>query len=218
MGKTPVSSSTDGNFRRLDQEGVSEAPALVYESLARSGAAGAAKNLKSDAAREGGIMFRLRWLLMAVLVALPAQAQQTSTPSGEKQADNMDIVLAKVQADKKLLVAENMNLTEAEAKGFWPIYEAYQKDLGAINQRLGTTVSAFADAYNKGGNIPDETATKLTNEYLQIEQDEVNLKKSYAKKLAGVIPPGKIARYLQIETKIRSAIKFDMSKNIPLIK
>jgi len=163
-------------------------------------------------------MFRLRWLLMAVLVALPAQAQQTSTPSGEKQADNMDIVLAKVQADKKLLVAENMNLTEAEAKGFWPIYEAYQKDLGAINQRLGTTVSAFADAYNKGGNIPDETATKLTNEYLQIEQDEVNLKKSYAKKLAGVIPPGKIARYLQIETKIRSAIKFDMSKNIPLIK
>jgi len=163
-------------------------------------------------------MFRFRWLLMAVLVALPARAQQTSTPSGEKPADNMDIVLQKVQADKKLLVADNMNLTETEAKGFWPVYESYQKDLQAINQRLGKTVSAFADAYNQGGNIPDATATKLMDEYLQIEQDEVNLKKAYAKKLTGVIPPGKIARYLQIETKIRSAIKFDMSKNIPLIK
>ena len=66
--------------------------------------------------------------------------------------------------------------------------------------------------------IPDDVATKLTNDYLQVEQDEVNLKKAYAKKLTGVIPAAKIARYLQIETKIRSAIKFDMSKNIPLVK
>ena len=161
-------------------------------------------------------MFRFRWLLIASLAALPAQAQQTST-SAEKPADNMDIVLAKVQADKKLLVADNMNLTEAEAKGFWPIYDSYQKDLGAINERLRNTVTAYADAFNKGP-IPDDVATKLTNEYLQIEQDEVNLKKTYAKKLSGVIPPAKIARYLQIETKIRSAIKFDMSKNIPLVK
>ena len=162
-------------------------------------------------------MIRLRWLFLALLIALPAQAQQSSAPAGDKPADNMDIVLAKVQADKKLLVAENMNLTEAEAKNFWPVYEAYQKDLTAINQRMLGTINSFADAYNKGA-VADDTARKLTDDYLQIEQDEVNLKKTYAKKLAGVIPPAKIARYLQIETKIRSAIKFDMAKNIPLLK
>ena len=162
-------------------------------------------------------MRRLSWIVAALLAALPALAQQTSTASGDKPADNMDIVLEKAKADKKYLVADNMNLTESEAKAFWPIYDNYQKDLGAINQRLLATVTAYADAYNKGA-IPDETATKLTNDYLQVEQDEVNLKKTYAKKLSGVIPPAKIARYLQIETKIRSAIKFDMSKNIPLVK
>jgi hypothetical protein len=164
-------------------------------------------------------MRRLSWLVMALLAALPVGAQQTAVASSDKPADNMDIVLAKVQADKKLLVADNMNLTESEAKGFWPIYESYQKDLAGINDRLGKTISAFSDASQKGTtNVSDEAAKKLTDEYLQIEQDEVNLKKAYAKKLTGVIPPGKIARYLQIETKIRSAIKFDMSKNIPLIK
>ena len=163
-------------------------------------------------------MLRLRWLLVASLIALPARAQQQTSPaSSDKPADNMDIVLEKAKADKKYLVADNMNLTESESKAFWPIYDAYQKDLAAINDRLGKTVSAYADAYNKGP-IPDDTATKLTNDYLQIEQDEVNLKKTYAKKLTGVISPAKIARYLQIETKIRSAIKFDMSKNIPLVK
>jgi hypothetical protein len=166
-------------------------------------------------------MRRFSWIVSALLAALPAlaqQAQQTTTAPGEKPADNMDIVLAKVQADKKLLVADNMNLTESEAKGFWPIYESYQKDLGAINDRLGKTISAFSDASQKGtANVSDEAAKKLTEEYLQVEQDEVNIKKTYAKKLSGVIPPAKIARYLQIETKIRSAVKWDMSKNIPLI-
>jgi hypothetical protein len=167
-------------------------------------------------------MRRFSWIVSALLAALPAlaqQSQQTTTAPGEKPADNMDIVLAKVQADKKLLVADNMNLTESEAKGFWPIYESYQKDLAGINDRLGKTISAFSDASQKGtANVSDEAAKKLTDEYLQVEQDEVNLKKTYAKKLSGVIPPAKIARYLQIETKIRSAIKWDMSKNIPLIQ
>src|SRR5262249_13987214 len=167
-------------------------------------------------------MLRLNWLLIALLAALPAQAQQsqqTSTAPGDQPADNMDIVLAKVQADKKLLVADNMKLTESEAKGFWPIYDSYQKDLAAINDRLGKTVSAFSDASQKGtANVSDEAAKKLTDDYLQVEQDEVNLKKAYAKKLSGVITPAKIARYLQIETKIRSAVKWDMAKNIPLIQ
>src|SRR5215468_8023613 len=137
-------------------------------------------------------MRRLSWLFIALLAALPL-AQQSSAPSGDKPADNMDIVLEKAKADKKFLVADNMNLTESEAKAFWPVYESYQKDLAAINDRLGKTISAFSDASQRGtANVSDEAAKKLTDEYLQIEQDEVNLKKAYAKKLSGVIPPGKI--------------------------
>ncbi len=69
-------------------------------------------------------------LFVAALTAAPTFAQ-------DKTADtNMQILLEKVKADKKLVVAANMDLTEAEGKGFWPIYDAYQKDLQAINERL----------------------------------------------------------------------------------
>ncbi len=37
--------------------------------------------------------------------------------------------MQKLKADKKLLVASNMELTDAESKAFWPLYDAYQKDL-----------------------------------------------------------------------------------------
>jgi hypothetical protein len=166
-------------------------------------------------------VIRHRSLVTAIvfLAALPLFAQQSSAPpAGDKPAENADILIAKVKADKKLLVAQNMGLTEAEAKNFWPVYESYQKDLGAINQRLGDTVSAFAKAYNTGAPVSDDVAKKLMEDYLSVEQDEVNIKKTYAKKLTGVIPTQKIARYLQIETKIRSAIKWDMAKNVPLVQ
>ena len=164
-------------------------------------------------------MIRQLSIALSLLAAVPAPAQQTPAPAkADKPAENVDILLAKIQADKKLLVADNMNLTEAEAKGFWPVYDAYQKDLAAINKRLGDTVSAFADALKGSGSVSEEAAKKLMDEYLAVEQDEVTLKKTYAKKLSGIIPTSKIARYLQIETKIRSAIKWDIAKNVPLLQ
>ena len=52
----------------------------------------------------------------------------------------MEILREKITTDKKFLVATNMNLTDAEAKKFWPIYKSYQKDLHQINERLGKVI------------------------------------------------------------------------------
>ena len=147
-------------------------------------------------------------LSISVLLALPASAQTAS---------DMKILADKVKADKKLLVAANMQLTEAEAKGFWPVYEAYQKDLAGINKQLVDTIKRYADAYNKGP-VSDEAAKKLMNEMLAIEDAEVKLKRSYAPRLEKTVPSMKVARYLQIENKIRAIGKYELAANIPLAK
>src|SRR5262245_51192928 len=61
---------------------------------------------------------------------------------------NKQFMRDKVKADKKLLVASYMELTDAEAKAFWPIYDSYQEDLKALNERLDKNLLCFADAYN----------------------------------------------------------------------
>ena len=146
--------------------------------------------------------------VVATLIALPAVAQTAS---------DMQILAQKIKADKKLVVAANMQLTEAEAKDFWPVYDAYQKDLQGINQRLAGVIKSYADAYNKGP-VSDETAKKLMNDTIAIEDAEVKLKRSYAAKLEKVIPGMKIARYLQIENKIRAIVKYELAANIPLVQ
>jgi len=147
-------------------------------------------------------------LSLSVLLALPASAQTAS---------DMKILADKVKADKKLLVAANMQLTEAEAKGFWPVYEAYQKDLAGINKQLVDTIKRYADAYNKGS-VSDEAAKKLISEAIAVEEAEVKLKRSYVSKLEKIVPGMKVARYLQIENKIRAIGKYELAANIPLVQ
>lgn len=137
--------------------------------------------------------------------------------SASASADtNMAILLEKIKADKKLLVANNMDLTDAEAKQFWPLYDSYQKELQRINQQLAGTIMEYADAYSKGP-VPNETAEKLMSEALDVEEAEVKLKRSYAEKLDEVLPPTKAARYIQIENKIRAVVRSELAQRIPLV-
>ena len=158
-------------------------------------------------------------LAATVLLAAPAIAQDagtTGSPSASSADTNMEILMQKIKADKKLLVAANMELTDPEAKSFWPLYDTYQKELGAVNQKLRKTIQEYADAFSKGP-IPNDTAKKLLNEVLAVEEAEVKLKRSYAEKISKVLPAAKTARYLQIETKIRAILKAELAQQIPLV-
>lgn len=138
-------------------------------------------------------------------------------PAQESGQMTMEILKDKVKADKKLLVATNMNLTDAEAKSFWPLYDGYQSELSQINQRLMGTIKSYADAFNAGkGEISNGQAGKLMDEALAVEEAELKLRQSYAAKLGKVLPSTKVARYLQIENKIRSIVKFELAAQIPL--
>ena len=159
------------------------------------------------------MMIRLMMtFVMAAGLAAPAMAQGNATTN-----TNMDILRQKIKADKKLLVAGNLQLTDAEGKQFWPVYDAYQKDLQQINQRLTAAILAYADAYNKGP-VANETAKKLMDEALAIDDAEAKLKSSMAQKVMAVLPATKAARYIQIENKIRALIRYELAANIPLVE
>jgi len=144
----------------------------------------------------------------------------------DKPADNMQILADKIRADKKLVVATNMELTEAEAKDFWPIYEQYQKDLQReqyqkdlqrINQRMANLLESYADDF-RNKSLTDEKAKKLIDEALAIDRAEANLKSTYAPKLSKALPIRKVVRYLQIENKIRAVVKYEIASGVPLVR
>ncbi len=117
----------------------------------------------------------------------------------EKPADNMQILLEKLRADKQLLVAENMQLTEPEATAFWPVYRAYQDELFLLRARAAKLITDYAAAYDQ---MSDDTAKTLLEEALRIDALGLELRRAYLPKFRRVLPEVKVVRYYQIENKI----------------
>jgi hypothetical protein len=153
------------------------------------------------------IIFSVLGLVFS-LGAMPAASQ-------EKPSDNMQIVIEKIRADKKLLVAENMQLSEAEAKAFWPVYKQYQDELFLLRTRTAKLIQDYADAYQS---MNDATAKKLLDESLAIEDVGLKLRQAYLPKFRKVLSEAKVARYFQIENKIQAALNYELAANIPLVK
>lgn len=138
-----------------------------------------------------------------------------ATFAQDKSADTMQMLREKVQADKKLLVAENMQLTETEAAGFWPVYEQYQQELRILADRALRLVEHYAENYES---MSEEAAQKLLDDFMALEGDRVKIKQAYRPRFADGLPANKVARYYQLENKIDAVVNYALAETIPLIK
>lgn len=152
-------------------------------------------------------------LLMAVSLGLsllaPALAQDK--PAQELTAAEWR---ARIQADKKGIVERGMNLTPAEAKKFWPLYETFQREL-AVPQREYTR--AVIDYVAAESSLTDANAKRLAEQVLAASSTEARLHEKHFKKLLGVLSAKKAARYMQIENKMQAVLRYDAARTIPLV-
>jgi hypothetical protein len=133
----------------------------------------------------------------------------------ERPADTMEVLREKVRADKKLVVTLALDLTEDEGKGFWPVYNAYQSDMIVHYDRVARLIADYASS---PAPLNDETATRLLGEFLALQADHVALLTRYVPRFQRVLPPPKVARFYQVENKIRALLDYQLAQNIPLVK
>ena len=159
--------------------------------------------------RKTGSLFLTVGLILSLLVLA------STAPAQDKQTDDMQILLEKIKTDKRLLVAENMQLTDGETKAFWPVYEQYQAELFLLRARTMKLISDYAAAYDK---MTNATAKKLLDESVTIETLRQKLNAAYLPKFRKVLSDVKAARYFQIENKINAALYYELAAAIPLMK
>ena len=90
------------------------------------------------------------------------------------------------------------------------------------------SVSGWSNVCENGGRydaadyqnmaLTDDKAKKMIDELMAIEKAEAKLKETFVPKLSGVLPAKKVARYLQIENKIRALVKYDLATGVPLVE
>ena len=133
----------------------------------------------------------------------------------DKPANNMQLVVEKIRADKKLFIAENMQFTETEANAFWSVYEQYQDELFLLRARTMKLINDYAEVYEK---MTNDIAKTLLDELMTIESLGPKLRQTYLPKFRDVLPDVKVVRYFQIENKINAVLVYELAAKIPLIK
>ena len=160
-------------------------------------------------------MLRAAALLTTLLLAAPAFASPPAKATGAAAKANLDVLRDTIRANKKALVAVNLNLTDAEAKDFWPLYDRYDGELKGVNDRLVTLIEDYTKNY---ATLTDAQAKKIAEDYLTVEEDRAKVRRTYFAEFTKVLPGKKAARFYQIENKMDAVIRYDLASHIPVVE
>ncbi len=112
-------------------------------------------------------------------------------------------------AIKVAIITEKLDLTEAESKAFWPVYDEFTEDRKALRKNFKKT----KDKSKKMEDLTDEEVETIITESFDYKQKELDLKKKYHLKLKEILPIKKIAKLYHIEKRINQEVRARSSAN-----
>jgi len=139
----------------------------------------------------------------------------TFSQSEHFETGYIDLLKKDIQAESKKLVDESMELTDDQAKVFWPIYDSYDAALLDLsNERLDVIADYMLDFYD----LSDEKAESLLKRVFEIDQKKLDIQKEYYDKFNAVLPATLVGKFFQIDNYIDLLISLQRSETIPLIQ
>jgi len=124
------------------------------------------------------------------------------------------VLLDTIRANRKALVAVNLDLSPEEADKFWPLYDRYQKEISAIGDR----VVAIVDDYTAGfRDLSNDKAQKLMEDYLAAEAERLQVRRAYLGEFTKILPGRTVARFYQIENKMDAVLRYELAATIPVV-
>ena len=134
------------------------------------------------------------WLVLLMVTPLFLQAQ----------AQNNRPIEEKIESQRIAFITQRVNLTPEEAQSFWPIYNEYREKLKALRANKETNKDLIE--------MDEADASQHIDRVLQLEQEELDLKKAYTEKLLTVISAKKVIRFYAAERKFKERLLQVMSE------
>lgn len=129
-------------------------------------------------------------LALLILLIIPAFQSMGQDRPGEKMKD-------RVKAQRAAFITQQLNLTEAEAQNFWPIYNSYQAEMQQVRSAMDIKPE---------GDLTDKEAEDLMNKVLDAKAKELEVQRKYIQKFKSAIPPRKIARLFRSEREFKEKV------------
>ncbi len=152
-------------------------------------------------------MKKLLLMAMAALFALSISAQELT-------GSDVDLIQSMYGKEKKALVAEFLNLDDASAEAFWPLYETYE----SARKNLGKKRIELLEYFEKNNEtLTEEKADYWMKEMIKLGNQTDKLLNAFYGKIKRATNSIVAARFVQVESYLLTAQRFAIQDALPVV-
>jgi outer membrane murein-binding lipoprotein Lpp len=152
------------------------------------------------------------------VVSHPIFGQAAAPAASATQQTSLDqdvkMLRGDVQAAKKQITAENINLTADEATKFWPIYDQYAAEVAKIGDKRVALIKDYAANYDT---MTNDQANLFVQRSAAIDQQFTQTRAKYVPMFEKVVSAKKAALWYQIDRRLDLLINLQLAENIPVV-
>jgi hypothetical protein len=131
------------------------------------------------------------------------------------ESEYVEMLKKNIQDESRLIVAENLTLTEEQAEIFWPLYDEYDAAYdGLVNERVKVIEDYMMNYYG----LDEEVGKELIAKSIELKKKAVDLQEEYVNKMLEVLPISVVGKFFQIDNRIAALIDIARMANIPLMR
>jgi len=144
---------------------------------------------------------------------LAQQPPQTASPTASDQ--DLQLLRQDIRSQKKQIIAANLQLTDAEAIKFWPVYDAYTVETTKIGDTREALIKEYAQTCDT---MTDVQAKSLVKRWGTTDEQFLSLRTQWMPKFETVLPGKKAALFFQIDRRVALLIDLQLASSIPMLK
>lgn len=133
---------------------------------------------------------------------------------GQTNSEEIDLVQAAFGMEKKVVVANFVQLNEFQEAPFWLLYEQYEVARKENGKKRIQLLEQYAAQYNT---MTDEQAEEWMKEVIKLSAATEKLIVTYYKKIKKDTSPIVATQFYQIENYILTAIRMEILEAVPFL-
>lgn len=129
----------------------------------------------------------------------------------QSNEDELQLMQSLYGMEKRDIVDEFVELSEAQAQEFWRLYDEYEAKRKELGKTRFVLVNKYVDEYGK---VSPSNADSFMKEAIQLRNKNNNLVDSYYKKIKSRTDPVVAMQFYQIERYLSDLIRIEILEEI----
>jgi Spy/CpxP family protein refolding chaperone len=139
------------------------------------------------------------FILTIVLVAMAASPAQAQKRPNQDRANQGKADGAQIEAIKVGLITKRLELSPDQSKQFWPVYDAYTKDIQLVRREL-------RQLKRRGLTLTDDELKKEMEKMFDLMEKEVDTQRKYHREFLRVVSPRQVAELYKAEAEFKALL------------